>query len=105
MRRFAGWMKNAPITTKATSGMSFAIVTTSMIRAPLRTPRTLISTSKAITPMIATGEIHAGAPAISRITEPTKIVATAAPAASPVTSSNTPAMNPTKGPSATSTYA
>ncbi len=54
MRRFAGSMKNTPITTNATSGISFAIVTASIIRAPLRTPRTLISTSNATTLMIAT---------------------------------------------------
>src|SRR5215831_8062529 len=98
-------MKKTPSSTNPMSGMILTKVIPSISLALLCTPRTFaITSSVTVTTTMAFGS-HVGAEGTSAVAEFANATATAAPAAVPVSSNITPAMNPTNGPSATSTYA
>jgi len=105
MRRLPGSTNQAPTSTNASSGTSFAAVDHSTSRAPQRRPRTLTATSVATSSsVITTGHAAPSSPSSRAAVWPSS-AAIAPPAVTVATARSTPVTNPKKEPSPTSTYA
>src|SRR4051812_12910586 len=103
-RRLAGLTSQMPLTTRTSSGSSFAIVITSTTRTPGFTPRTLTLASSANSAAI-TRPRTAGAAAAGHNApiDPANALDTDATANVAIRKYSTPARKPTNGPNAVST--